>query len=324
MNFADLKRASQQGGNLSDFAKAAAEQSQGSSYEDDRMWKLTVNKENIGHATIRFLPLVSGDQYPWVLLYSHGFQGPNGKWYIENCPTTLGKEHPCPVCQANNAIWDENTQDVARKLTQGKTRRKQYYSNVYIIDDPLKPENNGKVKLFAYGQKIFDMVMLAMNPKFGEAPINVFDFWRGANFNLRAFNNSDDQRTYEKSAFGEVGPLFDDDSKLEEIYNQQYLLKDLIAPTQFKTYDQLKSRYNRAMGISDKATEEKAQQEIDAAFEDNTFDTPSFTSTPSFGKKEEEKVEDVASASTSGEEDSSATDSSAEDRIAAYNSILNS
>jgi hypothetical protein len=67
------------------------------SRDDDRFWKATVDKAGNGSATIRFLPARDDDELPWVKMYSHGFQGPTGKWYIENCLTTIGQTDPVNV-----------------------------------------------------------------------------------------------------------------------------------------------------------------------------------------------------------------------------------
>ena len=47
-----------------------------------------------------------------------------------------------------------------------------------IVSDP-HPENEGQVKLFKFGKKIFDKITDAMQPEFDdETPINPFDFWK--------------------------------------------------------------------------------------------------------------------------------------------------
>ena len=50
---------------------------------------------------LRFLPQISGEDMPWVRLWSHAFQGPGG-WYIENSLTTLG--HKDPVSEENTRL----------------------------------------------------------------------------------------------------------------------------------------------------------------------------------------------------------------------------
>lgn len=90
-----------------DFSQITAElektNSDAASYSDDRLWKPERDKAGNATATIRFLPrtikIVDGkeiqDDLPWAKVFSHAFQGPSGKWLIENCNTSIGDE--CPV-----------------------------------------------------------------------------------------------------------------------------------------------------------------------------------------------------------------------------------
>lgn len=215
--------------------------------DDDRFWYPTVDKAGNGMAVIRFLPTPAEDGedgLPWVRVFNHGFQGPGG-WLIDGCLTTIGQ--PCYVCEKNSEFWGtgiETNKDIARK----QKRKLTYISNVYIISDPNNPENNGTVKLFKYGKKIFDKINEAMNPQFeDETPINPFDFWQGANFKLK-MRNVEGYRNYDKSEFESSSPLFDDDSEMEKIWKQEYSIKEFINPDNFSSYDKLKARYDKITG----------------------------------------------------------------------------
>ena len=121
------------------------------SRDDDRFWKATVDKAGNGSAIIRFLPARDDDELPWVKLYSHGFQGPTGKWYIENCLTTIGQSDP--VVEHCNELWNSGLEE--DKKTVGKRKRRlSYNANVLVIKDPSNPENEGKVKQFKFGKKL--------------------------------------------------------------------------------------------------------------------------------------------------------------------------
>ena len=79
--------------------------------------------------------------------------------------------------------------------------------HIYVVKDPVNPQNEGKVFLFKYGKKIFDKVMAAMQPEFeDETPINPFDFWQGANFKLK-IRKVDGYWNYDKSEFETSAPL---------------------------------------------------------------------------------------------------------------------
>ena len=220
----------------SEFDKIANPQSETKSYQDDRFWKLEADKAGNGTATIRFLPRAEGDELPWVKIFSHGFQGPTGKWYIENSLTTIGENDP--VGELNSRLW--NTGNEADKETARKQKRKlSYIANILVVSDPKHPENEGKVFLFKFGKKIFDKIMDKARPTFeDETPVNVFDLWEGADFKLR-MRKVDGYPNYDQSAFQEPSVITEDEEKLLGIVNSQYKLSEFLDRKNFKTYEEL-------------------------------------------------------------------------------------
>lgn len=214
------------------------------SYKDDRLWKPELDKSGNGYAVIRFLPAVEGEDLPWAKIWSHAFQGPTGQWYIENSLTTIS--HKDPVSEHNTRLWNtglESDKELARK----QKRKLQYFSNIYVVSDAKHPENEGKVFLYRYGKKIFDKVMEAMQPEFeDEKAINPFDFWQGANFKLK-IRKVDGYWNYDKSEFDASSPLLDDDDAIEEVWKLQYALAEHTAATNFKSYDELKTRLDAVL-----------------------------------------------------------------------------
>ena len=214
------------------------------SYVDERLWKPELDKSGNGYAVIRFLPAVDGEDMPWAKLWNHAFQGPTGQWYIENSLTTLGNNDP--VSEMNSAYWNsgvESDKEIARR----QKRKLQYYSNIYVVSDSRHPEHEGKVFLFRYGKKIFDKIMEAMQPAFeDETPVNPFDFWAGANFKLK-IRKVDGYWNYDKSEFEAPTALFDNDDDIEKVWKKEYPLVDFTAPTNFKSYDELKTRLNMVL-----------------------------------------------------------------------------
>ena len=220
----------------SEFEKIANPQSESKSYQDDRFWKLEADKAGNGTATIRFLPRAEGDELPWVKIFSHGFQGPTGKWYIENSLTTIGENDP--VGELNSRLW--NTGNDADKETARKQKRKlSYTANILVVSDPKHPENEGKVFLFKFGKKIFDKIMDKARPTFeDETPVNVFDLWEGADFKLR-MRKVDGYPNYDQSAFQEPSAVTEDEDKLLSIVNSQHKLAEFLDRKNFKTYEEL-------------------------------------------------------------------------------------
>ena len=214
------------------------------SYVDERLWKPEVDKSGNGYAVIRFLPAVKGEDLPWAKVWNHAFQGPTGQWYIENSLTTIGQKDP--VSEYNSKLWNsgvESDKEIARK----QKRKLQYFANIYVVSDPKHPENEGKVFLYRFGKKIFDKCMEAMQPAFeDETPLNPFDFWEGANFKLK-IRKVDGYWNYDKSEFAAPSALLDDDDALEEVWGKQYSLEEFTAPTNFKSYDELKTRLDTVL-----------------------------------------------------------------------------
>ena len=226
--------------------------------KDDRFWKLTVDKAQNGHAVIRFLPASNNETVPWVRMFSHGFQG-SGGWYIENSLTTIGQKDP--VSEYNTKLWNSGI-DSDKELARKQKRKLQYIANVFIVSDPANPDNEGKVFLFKFGKKIFDMINDKMNPEFeDETAVNPFDLWNGCNFRLRA-RKKDGYRNYDKSEFDSASALADDDAELERIWNTQYSLEELVAPDQFKSYDELKAQFERAIGSGSVGSDSVFEDEV--------------------------------------------------------------
>ena len=242
------------------------------SYVDERLWKPNVDKAGNGYAVIRFLPAPEGEELPWVRVWNHAFQGPTGQWFIENSLTTLNQKDP--VSEYNTQLWNsgvESDKEIARK----QKRKLKYYSNIYVVSDPSNPENEGKIFLYAYGKKIFDKLMEAMQPAFeDETPINPFDFWQGANFKLK-IRKVDGYWNYDKSEFESASALKTSDEELESIYKGEYSLQEFMAPSNFKSYDELKTRLDAVLTGS-VVTGKTAAQMV----EEEEVPAPTFKSEP--------------------------------------------
>ena len=268
-SFANLKRNRSDIKTLTKAIEATSQPAEAGSKDDTRFWQPEVDKAGNGMAVIRFLPApaVDGDDaLPWVRTFSHGFQGPGG-WFIDNCLTTLNEK--CPVCEHNNTLWNsgiEANKEIARK----QKRKLSYVANILVVSDPSNPSNEGQIRLFKFGKKIFDKITEAMNPEFAdETPVNPFDLWEGANFKLK-IRNVEGYRNYDKSEFATPSALHDgDDTKLEELWKKEYSLKEFTERKQFKAYDQLKTRLDKVLGFEGITPVTKADTAVVSKFNDD-------------------------------------------------------
>ena len=249
MSFANLK--SSRGSSIDQLVKAAgavSEKTETKSYVDDRFWKPTQDKAGNGYAVIRFLPAKEGEDLPWVRYWDHGFKGPNGLWYIENSLTSIGQ--PDPVSEMNTQLWNTGREE-DKAIARERKRRLHYVSNIKVISDSANPSAEGNVYLYRFGKKIFDKIMDAMQPQFAdESPVNPFDFWEGADFKIK-IRKVDGWTNYDASEFSPTSALHNgDDTLLEETYSKLYSLSEFTSPSNFKTYDELKTKLNRVLGVS--------------------------------------------------------------------------
>jgi hypothetical protein len=260
--------------------------------DDERYWKPTRDKVGNGSAEIRFLPRLEGDDLPWVRVYSHAFKGPTGKWYIENSLTTIGQDDP--VGKINQDLWNTGLESDKNKARDQK-RRTSFIANVYIVNDPANPDNNGTVRLFKFGKKIFDKIMDKAKPAFAEdKSVNVFDLWDGANFKLRV-KNVEGFPNYDQSFFDSQSELLGgDENKLLSVIQKQHPLREFLDPKNFKSFEELSRKVNSVLYPN------QQQETPTAASMTESYKAPEIKSaTPSF----ESKMPSTPNPMSSGDEE---------------------
>jgi hypothetical protein len=161
------------------------------------------------------------------------------------------------VFEYNNQLWNSGI-DANKELARKQKRTPKYVSNILVVKDPANPDNEGKVFLFEYGKKIFQKIQEAMIPEADlvdqKDPINPFCPWKGANFKLKC-RKVEGYPNYDASDFASPEALFSgDDKKIETLWRSQHKLSELVDPSQFKSYEELKRRLDRVLGLSASVT----------------------------------------------------------------------
>jgi hypothetical protein len=172
---------------------------------------------------------------------------------------TIGVEHK--RSEYNAALWKTGLEADKESARKSK-RRLNYIANILIVSYPTKPELEGSVMKFKFGKKIFEKLMESANPTFeDEKPLNPFDPFEGANFKLR-MRQVEGYPNYDKSEFADASPIAGSDEEIVEILNKMQPLKELIAPSKFKSYDELKRKFDAVMNgitVGTKTAEEVAE-----------------------------------------------------------------
>lgn len=191
---------------------------------------------------LRLLPSLDPDQLPYVLAYKHVFKGDDGRWLFQDlCPTTYNGK--CPICECNTKLWNTGDEQY-RNIARGRSRRKQYIANIYVISDPASPEKEGKVYPFSFGPEIFGIIKNAVKPEFeDEEACMPFDIWEdGADFNLKVIMQKDKGMiTYSKSKFINKGKPFlgGDEKAVEAVLSQVEPLSKWIDPSRSRSREDI-------------------------------------------------------------------------------------
>ena len=260
-------------------AQKALEKTEGGSYEDPLIWKPTRSDKDISMNVIRFLPVgktdmqnaadneangvtdrfTSVDLTPLVKLLRHNFKGVNG--YLNSLsPSTFGQEDP--IKEWSMPQWGvlkgKDKEDPIIKAQREKLKdfiaSSEYYVNILIINDAQKPENNGKVMKYKFGEAVRKIIDTGSTPKFPTDPsFDPFCPWTGADLQL---NLSYEKRPFkgkevyvpkfESVKWSAPAPM-GDDTFIEKIWGEAHPLMDYLDRSKFPTYDELKAKFCKVM-----------------------------------------------------------------------------
>lgn len=213
------------------------------SYKDDRFWTLSRDENDNGVAIIRLLPDPTG--VPFEKIFSHAIQSWDAvnkkkRWYLNTSPETIGK--PCPAGELWSAVYNQGS-DEAKTEAKQFSRKMNYYVNILVVNDPANPDNNGKIKLWKFGTKLFDKFIAALNPSeqdraLGELPKELFNPLTGCNVKLKIkktagfFNYDDTVIDVATSAYKDV------EAAKADIIGNGHKLSEFKEESYYKTYEE--------------------------------------------------------------------------------------
>lgn len=148
-----------------------------------------------------FIPSKDGKRVtPWIHNRTHTYSNKDTNTYdFTICPSSeylLGPKgyNKCPMCKEATKYYDEFSKTKSKSAEELKNLYASIFNGfipVYVISDPSKPENNGKVKIMRYGKTIKDFIkkkVLGRDEKnkeiVGYEPIGSKAFDTSAGYNL--------------------------------------------------------------------------------------------------------------------------------------------
>ena len=191
--------------------------------------------------TVRLLPNVKDANKTFFHYYTHGWTSfATGQYINQISPQTWGERDP--IGEARYRITKTGTEEEKEKA-KAIMRRENWMVNVYVINDPVNPDNNGTTKLLRFGRQLHKVIMEAMQgDEADELGPRIFDLSdSGCDFRIKV-EKQGDFPTYVSSKFGMPKAIEGmDDGKAKEVYDS---ITDLETVFTVKSFDELKEMLN--------------------------------------------------------------------------------
>lgn len=195
-------------------------------------------KTEVGNTyTVRLLPYVKDPKNTFFHFFSHGWTSFSTGAYVGSLsPQTFGERDP--IAEERFRLYRTGTEDEKKKAAEIK-RSEKWLVNVFVVNDPVNPENNGKVKILRYGKQLQKIIKDAIE---GEESADygprVFDLSpNGVNLKIKV-EKQGDYPSYVSSKFTMPAALPDmDDNKAKKLLDSTH---DLTKVFPVKSYDELK------------------------------------------------------------------------------------
>jgi len=188
--------------------------------------------------TVRLLPNVKDAAKTFFHYYSYGWNSlTTGQLVTAVSPTTWNQRDP--IAEERYRVLRNGTEKEKEKALAIK-RRENWLVNVYVVNDPVNSENNGKVKIVRFGRQLHKIIMDAIEgEESAELGARIFDLSpKGCNLRIKV-EKQGDYPTYVSSKFStpkEIEGL--DEDGYNKIYNSAFDLESYVS---VKSYDELKN-----------------------------------------------------------------------------------
>ena len=186
--------------------------------------------------TVRILPLATDPGKTFFHYFQHGWNSfADGQYVAAVSPQTFGDRDP--IAEARYKLYRGNDAEKAQAAIIYRSEK--WLVNAYIVNDPVTPDNNGKVMLLRYGKQLHKVIESAIDGEdAGDLGARVFDLGSdGVNLKI-IVEKQGDFPTYVSSKFAfpsEIPGMTEE--KAEGIYKEAQPLDTILT---IKSYDELK------------------------------------------------------------------------------------
>jgi len=190
--------------------------------------------------TVRLIPNVKDPAKTFFHYYTHGWTSfATGQYVNHISPNTWGERDP--IAETRYRLSKTGSEEEKSKASS-ILRRENWMVNVYVVNDPVNPDNNGTIKLLRFGRQLHKIIMDAMQGEEAEdfGP-RIFDVANGCDFRIKV-EKQGDYPTYVSSKFGMPKSLNTDyEGGVDSIHKDAHDLESVFT---VKSYDELKEVLN--------------------------------------------------------------------------------
>lgn len=145
--------------------------------EDEFLYKPypELGKDGVYKALIRFLPNTFNPKKSKIHQYYVWLKDPvDGTNFKALCPSTVGKKSIL-----KDLYWKLHNSTSAKDqdLAKSFSRKEDFFSLIQVVQDPNRPDLEGKILYLKFGKKVNDLIEQQIKPEYGTSsnPYNVFE-----------------------------------------------------------------------------------------------------------------------------------------------------
>lgn len=241
--------------------------------------------------TVRLIPNISNPVKTFFHYYTYDWTSyGNGQYTTALSPATFGQK--CVITDTKYRLL-RNGSDEEKQKADLLRRNERWLVNVYVVDDPTNPDNNGNIKIMRYGKQLHKIISDAIDGEGSEDyGARIFDLSEnGVNLKVKC-EQQGDYITYVSSKFTLPRKIEGiDDTKAEKIYNSVFDLESIV-PT--KSNEELVALldehfFARPTLLSEKKVVSLPQEEV-GSINSNIVDNQKVTTLESLDDDEDENL----------------------------------
>jgi hypothetical protein len=253
MAFSDLKK---KAGDI-EAIRQRVTQNNGGGGDNSEFLQLGIDATRNGYIRVRLLPAPENEDSPMVT-YSRFYWKNGPKAYSAFSLKNIGQSDPCQ--QYLSELWNDGSK-ICKDLYSERKKKTYTVVNVEVIEDKVKPENNGWIGKYRIPSAIGKLIDSALNPvkdKFtGECadsfnPFDIFGTSGGRELIIRV-TDKEGNNSYETSKWADKPSALHggDETKMEASWKQAKPLFHYIDPAKHKSYDELAKYLTEVVGRDD-------------------------------------------------------------------------